>query len=87
MLMATKRLTKESKLWYNAIHRREAVNIASEAQLKAQDKYDKANTKKFCLKLNLSTDKDVIKKLDEVPSKQGYIKGLIRADIANQDDD
>lgn len=61
--------------------------MVSEAQLKAQDKYDKANTRKICLKLNINTDKDVLQKLDDVPSKQGYIKELIRDDLANQDHD
>ena len=54
---------------------------ASEAQLRAQSKYYKANTKKVLLKLNKHTDADVIGKLDSVPNKQGYIKGLIRDDL------
>ena len=55
--------------------------MATEAQIRAQAKYDAANTRQVHLKLNLRTDKDVLARLDEVPSKQGYIKGLIRADI------
>lgn len=55
--------------------------MATEAQLKAGYKYDKANTEQVHLKLNKRTDKDVLEKLDSVPSKQGYIKELIRADI------
>lgn len=55
--------------------------MATEAQIKAQAKYDKANTRQFHLKLNRNTDRDVIEKLDNVPSKQGYIKKLIRADL------
>ena len=55
--------------------------MATEAQIRAQVKYDAANTRQVHLKLNLRTDKDVLARLDEVPSKQGYIKGLIRADI------
>lgn len=53
------------------------------AQKKAQAKYDKENTTQVRLKLNLKTDLDILEKLASVPSKQGYIKGLIRADIAN----
>lgn len=49
----------------------------------SQEAYDKAMTKKFCLKLNLVTDADIIKRLDEVDKKQTYIKNLIRADIRN----
>lgn len=60
--------------------------MVSESQLRAQYKYDSVNTKKFCLKLNLKTDTDVIDRLDEMSSeeggKQGYIKRLIREDIA-----
>lgn len=56
--------------------------MATEAQLRAQDKYDKAMTKQIKLKLNIETDKDIIAKLDAVPNKQGYIKELIRADLS-----
>lgn len=55
--------------------------MATEAQIKAQKKYDAANTKQLHLKLNRRTDWDVLEKLDSVPSKQGYIKELIRADL------
>lgn len=55
--------------------------MATEAQLKAGRKYDKAHTRQVHLKLNRRTDEDVLEKLDSVPSKQGYIKGLIRVDI------
>ncbi|MDR1538449.1 MAG: hypothetical protein LBU32_10730 [Clostridiales bacterium] len=34
------------------------------------------------LKLNKNTDSAVIERLKGVPSKQGYIKGLILSDIA-----
>lgn len=47
----------------------------------SQEAYDKAMTKKFCLKLNLVTDEDIIRRLEEVDKKQTYIKELIRADI------
>ncbi len=53
----------------------------SEARKRANAKYDKANTKSVQLKLNLKTDADIIEKLDQVPSKMGYIKKLIREDI------
>lgn len=41
----------------------------------------KANTKIVSLRLNYNTDKDIIQKLDEVNSKMGYIKELIRKDL------
>lgn len=53
----------------------------SKAQLRAQEKYDKANTIQITLKLNKNTDKDVIEWLYDTGNKQGYIKRLIRADI------
>ena len=34
------------------------------------------------MKLNIKTDADVIAKLESVPSKQDYIRQLIRKDLA-----
>lgn len=58
--------------------------MATEAQVKAQKKYCAKNTRQVNLKLNRRTDADVLEKLDSVPSKQGYIKELIRADLAKK---
>lgn len=55
--------------------------MATEDQTKTQAKYDAENTRQVHLKLNRRTDRDVLEKLDSVPSKQGYIKALIRADL------
>ena len=49
-----------------------------------QKKYDDKMTIRVGMKLNLKTDADIISKLDEVSSKQGYIKALIRKDIKNE---
>lgn len=54
----------------------------TKAQLKATAKYQKKNTRMFTLRLNLNTDMDIIEKLEQVSNKQGYIKELIRTDIA-----
>lgn len=54
---------------------------ASKAQNKASAKYDKANTKGIYLKLNLTTDADIIDYLKGVDNTQGFIKSLIRANI------
>lgn len=43
--------------------------------------YDKRNTQRVTLKLNKTTDSDIISYLDLMTNKQGYIKGLIRRDI------
>ena len=50
----------------------------SKAQLRAQEKYDKANTVQITLKLNKKTDKDIIDYLNKCDNKQGFIKELIR---------
>ena len=48
----------------------------------AQKKYTKKATKRIAFDVNVNTDGDIIQRLSEVPNKQGYIKELIRADIA-----
>lgn len=53
----------------------------STAQLRAQDKYDKANTVQIKLKLNKKTDADIIRYLSDCDNKQGVIKALIRLEI------
>lgn len=50
-----------------------------------QARYDKQNTRQIRLKLNLKTDADILEKLSEVDSKQGYIKRLIREDINGEE--
>ena len=55
--------------------------MATAAQREAVKKYDKENTVHLHLKLNKGTDKDILDLLDQVESKQGYIKRLIREDM------
>nr|DAF47946.1 MAG TPA: hypothetical protein [Siphoviridae sp. ct0D87] len=55
--------------------------MASEAKIRANNKFNKANTRMVSLRLNYNTDADIIKRLDEVDSKMGYIKKLIRKDM------
>lgn len=55
--------------------------MASEAQKKASEKYDKNNTRNIMFKFNKKTDADILKKLDSVDNRQGYIKQLIRNDM------
>ena len=62
----------------------EEDNMTTEAQKRAQKKYDEANKDKWRmihLKLNRETDADIIDKLEQSDNIQGYIKELIRADI------
>lgn len=56
----------------------------SEAQMRANAKYDAKATMQIKMKLNKTTDADIIEKLSSVDNKQGYIKSLIRADIEKQ---
>ena len=46
-----------------------------------QDRYNKSKTTTVLLRLNKSTDADIIERLDTTENKTGYIKTLIRADI------
>lgn len=58
--------------------------MTTDAQKKAQKKYDIQNREKFRflhLKLNKETDSDILDKLNTVDSMQGYIKDLIRRDL------
>ena len=55
--------------------------MTSKAQKAASAKYDASHTIQLKLKLNTKTDADILARLDEVESKQGYIKELIRTDI------
>lgn len=56
--------------------------ITSESQIRAQAKYDKENTTRYSIKLNIHTDQDIIRWLWAQRSKQGSIKRLIREEIA-----
>ena len=52
--------------------------------MKSHQKWVAENTTRIVMNLNHNTDKHVLEKLSQVPSKQGYIKDLIRADIAKE---
>ena len=49
----------------------------------AQKQYDKEHRRVYGFRLHNELDKDIIDKLASVPSMQGYIKQLIRDDIAH----
>lgn len=55
--------------------------MANKAQIKASNKYNKENTISVQLRLNKVKDAYIIKQLENVPSKMGYIKQLIRNDM------
>lgn len=58
--------------------------MATDAQRRAVKKYDAENTRQIHLKLNLKTDADILQHLEKQESVQGYIKQLIREDIAGK---
>ena len=49
---------------------------------KKQNEWIREHTITFSVKLNKNTDADIIKKLETVESRNGYIKELIRKDMA-----
>jgi hypothetical protein len=55
--------------------------MATEAEIRSINRYNKANTVCVNIRLNKKTDADIIEKLDKVSSKMGYIKDLIRKDM------
>ena len=57
--------------------------MSSKAQIHASAKYDKKHTRSVMLKLNNTSDADILEKLNRVDNKQGYIKNLIRSDLRN----
>lgn len=54
----------------------------TKAQIRAQERYRKARTTQYNLKLHLDNDADIISALEGQESKNGYIKRAIRAYIA-----
>lgn len=48
----------------------------------AKKAWTAAHTTRIVMNLNHNTDADILKRLEQAPSKQGYIKELIREDIA-----
>lgn len=54
------------------------------AQDTPQARYDKKNCRNVTFKFNLKYDKDILDQLDSVDNRQGYVKELIRADMARR---
>lgn len=46
-----------------------------------QERFLKANSKRFVIQVMKNTEKDILQKLESEPNKAGYIKSLIRKDI------
>jgi len=58
--------------------------VLSIPETEARKKWVKENTSTVCIRLNHNTDSDIVKKLDTITNRQGYIKELIRQDIAKK---
>jgi len=56
--------------------------ITSESQARAQAAYDRENTVRLSLKLNVRTDKDIIQWIRSQKSMQDSIKRRVREEIA-----
>lgn len=50
----------------------------------AQDKYQRNKTRIITIKIIKSTESDILQKLESVDNISGYIKDLIRKDIARE---
>lgn len=57
----------------------------SSNHVKAVNRYQERAGKQYHLWLHSKNDSDVIAQLDSQKNKQGYIKALIRADMAKGD--
>lgn len=51
----------------------------------AAHKYNQQHTVQVPIRLNKTTDADILAKLESVASKQGYIKELIRKDMSRSE--
>ena len=65
--------------------RKDEMGMTPFSQVRAQHKYDKENTVGFYMKLNIRTDKDIIRWFWGQRSKQGSVKRLIREEIAREE--
>lgn len=64
----------------------EVITMAktSEAQLMAQIKYAKKNVSQICLKYVTKNNKEILEKLNSVPSKADYVRQLILKDLERE---
>lgn len=64
----------------------EVITMAktSEAQLRAQIKYEKKNVSQICLKYVTKNNREILDKLNSVPSKADYVRQLILQDLERE---
>lgn len=58
--------------------------MTTPAQAKATAKYIKERTKTFVMRCNLRTDADIVEHLASKDNVAGYLKGLVRADMKQE---
>lgn len=58
--------------------------MASKAQIKANNKYNRANTTSFTFRFNNGTDADIIEFMQALENKNGFIKQIIRENIKKE---
>lgn len=56
----------------------------SEAQLRAQIKYEKKSVSQICLKYVTKNNREILEKLNSVPSKADYVRQLILKDLERE---
>lgn len=56
----------------------------SAARLRAQTKYEKKNVSQVCLKYVTKNNKEILEKLNSVPSKADYVRQLILKDLERE---
>lgn len=59
--------------------------VKTERTLKSEAEWRKKQLRQINFSLNISTESDIIEKLDSVSNRQKYLKDLIRADMAKND--
>jgi hypothetical protein len=50
-----------------------------------QERYHAKNRQQYPFDCMISTEQDIIQRLESVPNRSGYIKALIRKDIKDND--
>ena len=78
--MAKKFTEEEARERKNARQR----EYAKKTRFASNTKYNKENTKRYTLSVMINTEQGIIDQLESVANKNGYIKGLIRDDIAKK---
>lgn len=79
-------MTKQTLTQEEARERKNARqrDYAKRTHYKANTESFKRNGKRYVLNLSYSTNADIIEKLESEPNVMGYLKRLIREDIAKE---